>query len=43
VRAPDTPTYIWRLGEVTLWLVFIPALVIVLRRKNRWPSEEHAG
>jgi hypothetical protein len=43
VRAPDTPTYIWRLGEVTLWLVFMPALVIVLRRKNRWQSEPRAG
>ena len=34
VHAPTEAEYIWRYGDITLWLVYVPALVMILRRAN---------
>jgi hypothetical protein len=34
VHGPDDATYIWKFGNVTLWLMYFPALVMILRRPN---------
>jgi hypothetical protein len=33
-RAPSAAGYIWRYGDVALWLIYFPALIMVLRRPN---------
>jgi hypothetical protein len=32
--APDTPTLQYRQGDVALWLLYVPALIAILRRPN---------
>jgi hypothetical protein len=39
IRASSAAEYMWRHGDVALWLMYVPALIMVLRRPNETNRE----